>query len=80
MKWGEVAGGQARGGWNFSFCHITILFHQCNNKKIIYQEFYCCLRYIFFTSLYYCFNVFFPSPENNTFDCGTYMVEMLIIL
>ena len=25
-----------------------ILFHVCNNKNI-YQQFYCCLRYIFYT-------------------------------
>ena len=31
------------------FLHITILFHQCNDKNIIYQQFYCCLRYTFYT-------------------------------
>ena len=36
---------QARGGLNF-FLPITILFHQCNDKNI-YQQFYCCLCYIF---------------------------------
>ena len=37
------------GAGGFYFLHVTILFHQCNNKKIIYQQFYCCLRYIFYT-------------------------------
>ena len=36
--------------WNF-FWHITILFHQCNNKNTIYQQFYCCLCYIFSSQL-----------------------------
>ena len=40
--------GGARGLWIF-FLHITILFHQCNHKNIIYQLFYCCLHYIFYT-------------------------------
>ena len=31
------------------FLHITLLFHQCNDKNIIYQQFYSCLRYIFYT-------------------------------
>ena len=31
-------GGQARGRWNLFLWHISILFHQCNNKKI-YQQF-----------------------------------------
>ena len=37
--------GQARGGLDF-FLHITILFNQCSDKNIIYQQFYCGLRYI----------------------------------
>ena len=38
-------------GWRWVdfVLHITILFHQCNNKNIMYQLFYCCLRYIFYT-------------------------------
>ena len=37
--------GAGRGQVDF-FLRITKLFHQCDNKNIIYQQFYCCLRYI----------------------------------
>ena len=30
------------------FLHITILFHQYNTINIIYQQFYCFLRYILY--------------------------------
>ena len=41
-----------------------ILFHQCNNKNIIYQQFYCCLRYIFYTQLILlCFDAYFPGGK-----------------
>ena len=56
-----------RGGLIF-FLHITILFHQCNAKNIIYQQFYCCLRYIFYIQfILLCFVVFFASPEKLQF-------------
>ena len=49
------------------FLHITIWFHQCYNENT-YQQFYCCLRYIFYTQLILlCFDVFSPYPENDTF-------------
>ena len=61
MGW---TGGLAGGRWIF-FLHIIILFHQCNNKNI-YQQFYCCLRYIFYTGNIV---VFFTSPEKLHFGC-----------
>ena len=44
-----VKGGSWGAGRGCFFLHITILFHQCNDKNIIYQQFYCCLRSIFYT-------------------------------
>ena len=43
------ARGAGPGASYFFFLHITILFHQCNDKNIIYQQFYCCLSHIFYT-------------------------------
>ena len=51
--WG--GGKQAGGRLNF-FIHITILFYQCNDKNI-YQQFYCCLRYIFYFYVLMCFSL-----------------------
>ena len=48
------------------FLHIAILFHQCNNKNVIYQQFFCCLHYIFYTwFILLCFDMFSlpASPE-----------------
>ena len=58
-----------RAGWIF-FWHITILFHQCNDKKIIHQQFYCC-RCLYLTQefIFLCFDVFFPCPEKLHFFC-----------
>ena len=44
---GEAKGGRPGEGLIF-FLLITILIHQCNDKNIS-QQFYCCLRYIFYT-------------------------------
>ena len=62
--------GQGGGPGDCFFFNIDILFHQCNDKNIIYQQFYCCLRCIFYTEfiLLY-FGVFFPSPEKLQFSC-----------
>ena len=58
-------GGVQRGrpGAGGFFLHITI--HYFINVIInIYQQFYCCLHYIFYTQLILlCFDAFFPSPE-----------------
>ena len=36
-------------GQGLFFLHINILFYQCSNINIIDQQFYRCLRYIFYT-------------------------------
>ena len=65
FHWGGTRG-QAWGGWIF-FLRISILFHQCNNKNITYQQF------LLLFTLYYLhivhIDVFFPSPEKLTFGC-----------
>ena len=49
------------GGFNF-FLRITILFYNFNDENI-YQQFYYCLRYIFYTlCIMLCFDLVFPSP------------------
>ena len=40
---GGVRGG-AVGRENIFFDGVTILFHQCNNTKITYQQFFTCLH------------------------------------
>ena len=66
---GGGPGGWAR-GWLIFFLHITILFHQYNDKNIICEQFYCCLHYIFYTQfILLCFEVFFPSPEKLQLFC-----------
>ena len=44
----QMGQGAGQGHVDF-FLHITILFHQCNNINIIYQQFYYCLHFRFYT-------------------------------
>ena len=43
------------------FFFLTIVFHQCNNTTITYQQFYSCLRW-YFTHSSYCYVMMFFSP------------------
>ena len=38
----------AGSGWNFFALHITVLFNQSNDENM-YQQFYYCLHYIFYS-------------------------------
>ena len=51
LKGGGQEGGSGVGYFFFTYYSLLIFFlhiHQCNDKNIIYQQFYCCLRYIFY--------------------------------
>ena len=57
------SGGRARGGLNLFFVHITILFHQCNDKTLYISSFFVVYVIYFAHSLYCYVLMFFPFPE-----------------
>ena len=63
-------GSVEREGWGLVDYFLTYydIISSSNNKNITYQQFYCCLRYIFYTYfIFLCFDVILPFPEKLTF-------------
>ena len=59
---GAVFGQVLWEGGKCFFDRVTILFHQCNNTTIAYQQFYSDLRYCFILSLYFYLTMCFSIP------------------
>ena len=64
---------QAWGWWNLFFWHISTLFHQCNNKNSIYQQFL--LLFTLYILHIAHIDVFFSSPEKLTFGCKNFNIS-----
>ena len=67
LKFLQPGGLGVRWEWENVFRTVTILFNQCNNTNITYQQFYSCLHW-YLTQILNCYvTMFFPPPEKLDF-------------